>query len=380
MPDSKSTRDSARDNTADFRAIFLNDVPLMDVRAPVEFNKGAFPHTINLPLMNDIERQKVGTCYKQSGQQAAIALGHELVAGEIKAARIKMWSEFARAHPDGYLYCFRGGLRSQVTQQWLREAGIEYPRIIGGYKAMRTFLIETLERAVEECQFVLVGGLTGTGKTEVLAQLNNAIDLEAHANHRGSSFGKRATSQPAQIDFENALAIDFLKKRARGFQQFVLEDEGRIVGSCSLPLPLYEGMQHFPLVWLEDSFEGRVERILRDYVIDLCAEFVALHGVEQGPLLFAERLRNSLRNLLKRLGSERYQRLAAIMDAALNAQQRDDGFDLHRQWIAALLNEYYDPMYAYQRQSKASRIEFSGSQDAVVAYLRERLANTVNPV
>jgi len=380
MSDLKITRASSRDNTADFRAIFLNDLPLMDVRAPVEFNKGAFPHTANLPLMNDIERQKVGTAYKQKGQQAAIALGHELVAGDIKEARIKVWSEFARAHPDGYLFCFRGGLRSQVTQQWLHEAGIDYPRVVGGYKAMRTFLIDTLESAVKECQFVLVGGLTGTGKTEVLAQLNNAIDLEAHANHRGSSFGKHATPQPAQIDFENALAIDFLKKRALGFQQFALEDEGRIVGSCSLPLPLHEGMQHFPLVWLEDSFEGRVERILRDYVIDLCAEFVALHGAEQGPLLFAERLRDSLHNILKRLGSERYHRLAAIMDAALAAQQRDAGFDLHRQWIAALLNEYYDPMYAYQRQNKASRIEFSGDQDTVVAYLRERLANATDPV
>src|SRR5690606_25391291 len=186
-----------------------------------------------------------GTCYKQKGQQAAIALGHELVSGRVKEMRVQAWSTFARAHPDGYLYCFRGGLRSQVTQQWLRGAGIDYPRVAGGYKAMRGFLLETLDAALRECRFVLVGGLTGTGKTDVLVQLDNAIDLEAHANHRGSSFGKRATAQPAQIDFENALAIDLLKKRARGFSQFVLEDEGRIVGSCSLPLALYEGMQQY---------------------------------------------------------------------------------------------------------------------------------------
>ena len=365
-----------RPNSAHYREIFLNDLPLMDVRAPVEYTKGAFPNTVNLPLMNDSERQKVGTCYKEHGQDAAIELGHQLVRGKLKAERIEAWAAFARANPEGYLYCFRGGLRSQITQQWLKEeAGIEYPRIIGGYKALRNFLIETTEAAVGECDFVIVGGMTGTGKTEVLAQLDNAVDLEKHANHRGSSFGKHATAQPGQIDFENLLAIDLLKKRARGLHSFVLEDESRLIGSCSLPLPLHQGMQEYPLVWLEDSVEGRVERILGDYVIDLSAEFVALHGAEQGLIAFAERLQQSLRNIVKRLGGERYQRLAALMDAALAEQQRSGRVDLHRGWIEGLLGEYYDPMYAYQRESKAARIEFSGDQQAVVEYLRQRAVN-----
>ncbi|MBV2133056.1 tRNA 2-selenouridine(34) synthase MnmH [Pseudomonas sp. MAP12] len=365
-----------RANSAHYREIFLNDLPLMDVRAPVEYTKGAFPHTVNLPLMNDIERQKVGTCYKQHGQDAAIELGHQLVRGQVKAERIEAWAAFARANPDGYLYCFRGGLRSQITQQWLKdEAGIEYPRVIGGYKALRNFLIDTTEAAVAECDFVIVGGLTGTGKTEVLAQLDNAVDLERHANHRGSSFGKHATPQPGQIDFENLLAIDLLKKRAAGMQQFVVEDESRLIGICSLPLPLHHGMQQYPLVWLEDSVEGRVERILGDYVIDLSAEFIALHGEEQGFVAFAERLQQSLKNIVKRLGGERYQRLAAIMDEALAEQQRSGAVDLHRGWIEGLLGEYYDPMYAYQRESKAARIEFSGDQQAVVEYLRQRAVN-----
>ncbi len=268
-----------RVDTDDYRRIFLEGLPLMDARAPVEFTKGSFPGTVNLPLMTDIERQKVGTCYKQHGQQAALELGHRLVSGAVKAERIRAWAEFARAHPNGYLYCFRGGLRSQIVQQWLREeAGIEYPRVVGGYKAMRTFLLDTLEQAAQQCRFVLVGGLTGTGKTEVLARLPNSVDLEGLANHRGSSFGKRATPQPEQIDFENALAIRLLKLQAAGMRGYVMEDEARLIGRCSVPLPLHQGMQRYPLVWLEDSFEGRVERILRDYVIDLCAEFVAEQG------------------------------------------------------------------------------------------------------
>ncbi|MNH05781.1 tRNA 2-selenouridine synthase [compost metagenome] len=198
------------------------------------------------------------------------------------------------------------------------------------------------------------------------------IDLEGHANHRGSSFGKRATAQPAQIDFENKLAIDVLKKRARGIEQFVLEDEGRIVGSCTVPLELYQGMQQYPLVWLEDSFENRVERILRDYVVNLCAEFVALHGEELGRRLFTERLLQSMSNIHKRLGGERYQRLSEIMRLALDEQQRSGGIDLHRGWIEGLLKEYYDPMYAYQRDAKADRVEFAGDAVQVREYLKAR--------
>ncbi len=357
----------------DYRDIFLNDRPLMDVRAPVEFHKGAFPGVVNLPLMNDLERQKVGTCYKQHGQHAAIELGHRLVSGAVKAERIEAWAEFARAHPDGYLYCFRGGLRSQITRQWLKsEAGIDYPRIRGGYKALRNFLIDTLEQAVTQCDFVLLGGMTGTGKTELLVQLDNGLDLEGHANHRGSSFGKRATGQPSNIDFENRLAIDLLRKRDAGIGQFVLEDESRVVGSCALPLPLYQGMQQYPMVWLEDSFEDRVQRILRDYVVELSAEFSAVHG-EQGFALFSERLLESLNNVQKRLGGERHRRMLLLMEDALAEQGRSGAVDLHRGWIEGLLREYYDPMYVFQREKKGARIEFAGERGAVIEYLRERL-------
>ncbi|MCD5978094.1 tRNA 2-selenouridine(34) synthase MnmH [Pseudomonas quasicaspiana] len=362
-----------RENSADLRHIFLNDIPLMDVRAPVEFAKGAFGQSVNLPLMNDAEREAVGTAYKQQGQQAAIELGHQLVSGAAKEARIEGWAEFVRCQPEGYLYCFRGGLRSQITQQWLKDiAGIPYPRVSGGYKAMRTFLIDTIECAVQECDMVVVGGLTGSGKTEVLAGLSNALDLEGHANHRGSSFGKRVSAQPGQIDFENALAVDILKKRHRGAEHFVLEDEGRAIGSRAVPLSLFRQMQAAPLVWLQDSVESRVERILKDYVIDLCADFVAVRGAEEGFNAFAERLRQSLASNLRRLGGERYNRLAVIMDSALQMQQATGLVDAHRQWIEQLLTEYYDPMYAYQRDSKSGRIEFAGDQAAVRDYLLQR--------
>ena len=180
---------------------------------------------------------------------------------------------------------------------------------------MRTFLLETTLQAVEQCDFVLVGGLTGTGKTDVLLQLDNVLDLEGHANHRGSSFGKRATAQPAQIDFENQLAIDILKSAPEECSSSFWRMKGASSGVARCP-ELYRGMQQYPLVWLEDSFENRVERILRDYVINLCAEFVALHGEEDGRRLFAERMLQSMGNIHKRLGGERFQRLSALLGQA----------------------------------------------------------------
>ncbi|SDU09976.1 tRNA 2-selenouridine(34) synthase MnmH [Halopseudomonas salegens] len=361
-----------RDNSVDYRQILLNEVPLFDVRAPVEFAHGSFPGAINLPLMDDTERAQVGTCYKREGQAAAIALGHRLVSGELKASRIAAWADFARTHPDGYLYCFRGGLRSQLVQQWLADAGIEYPRIVGGYKAMRRFLIDSLDAAASECSLQLVAGLTGTGKTEVLQRLANSVDLEHHAHHRGSSFGRHATPQPGQIDFENALVIEVLQRRAAGFNHLVLEDEGRIVGRCNVPLPLYQAMQQAPLVWLEDSFEQRTGRILQDYVLDMQAEFAVQHpdAPEAAFAALSEHLLSSLLRIRKRLGGERHQRIQALMQDALALHGSQGDVHAHRDWIAALLQEYYDPMYAYQRENKQERVVFSGDADAVVEYLQ----------
>lgn len=360
-----------RDDTDDYQKLLLGELPLMDVRAPIEFHKGAFPMAHNRPLMNDEERHEVGLCYKRQGPDAAVALGHRLVSGQIKNQRLEAWAVFARAHPQGYLYCFRGGHRSRIAQQWLQtETGIRYPRVIGGYKAMRNFLIQTTERAVAECGFIVLGGMTGTGKTEVLSRLDHGLDLEAHAHHRGSSFGKHASGQPAQVDFEHRIAIDILKKRRAGHGAFVVEDESRSIGSCSLPLSLYQNMQSQPMVWLEDTLHNRVQRILKDYVVDLRAEFTSLHGEELGAVLYAQRLRQSLDNIVRRLGDERYRRLAAMMDTALAEQARNGSIELHCDWIEGLLTQYYDPMYVYQRERKSSRIEFAGDHDDVVDYLR----------
>ena len=362
---------SARADTADYRALLLAGTPLLDTRAPAEFARGAFPGARNLPLMTDPERAAVGTCYKQRGQAAAIALGHELVAGEVREERLAAWLAFARAHPEGYLYCFRGGLRSQIVQQWLAEAGIAYPRVTGGYKALRRFLIDSLPESLAGLDLVLVSGRTGSGKTRLLPELPRAVDLEGLARHRGSTFGRLLEPQPTQIDFENALAIELLRCAAEGRRSVYLEDEGRNIGQLYLPTALREAMVTAPRIELDHPLGDRVQVVLEDYIVDLGARFRAAAG-EDGPAQHRERLQGDLARARKRLGGERYQAVSALMDEAFAAQRRGEGHDGHRAWIARLLEEYYDPMYDYQAARREGPVLVRGRRDELAAWAAAR--------
>ena len=352
-----------------FAEIFLSGVPLMDTRAPVEYARGSFPGAVNLPLMMDDEREAVGTCYKEQGQEAAIELGHRLVSGAVRQERIAAWADFARQHPEGYLFCFRGGLRSQIVQRWLaEEAGVVYPRVAGGYKAMRHFLMQTTERLATTLPLYVVGGMTGTGKTELLQRLTGALDLEACANHRGSGFGRRVSAQPAQIDFEHRIATSLLALETTAPSAVVVEDEGHFIGRCSVPAALFDRMQRAPLLWLEDSFENRTQRILQDYVIHQRADHDAAFG-EAGSTRFAAHLTDSLFRIRKRLGGERYERARALMDEALQIQAESGHTEGHTAWIALLLREYYDPMYVHQKAQKQHRMVVCGDADTLARFV-----------
>ncbi|MEZ5570718.1 MAG: tRNA 2-selenouridine(34) synthase MnmH [Halioglobus sp.] len=356
-----------RPDTDDYRALFLSHTPMMDMRAPAEFERGAFPASLSLPLMSDDERAQVGICYKQRGQDAAIELGHQLVSGELKAQRLAQWAEFARQYPQGYLYCFRGGLRSQTVQRWLHDAGIDYPLVRGGYKAMRRFLLEQLERSISSASFVLVSGKTGTGKTRVIARLEHAVDLEGLANHRGSSFGQLPTPQPSQIDFENSLSIALLRLLAKSPERIFLEDEGRLIGRLSLPESLREKMRSAPMVVVEQSLEQRVDIVVEDYVVDLGRRYTLRFG-EEGPIRHSEKLLSDLDRVRRRLGGQLHREVSDMMSSAFARQWLENDFSGHRQWIAVLLRKYYDPMYDYQLSKRDGKLEFSGNRQAVIAW------------
>ena len=361
----------ARDDTADYASLFLTRAPLLDTRAPLEFARGAFPGAVSLPLMNDEERAAVGTCYKRKGQAAAIELGHELVTGDTRDERVRAWAQFARHHPNGYLYCFRGGLRSQIVQEWLADGGIAYPRIHGGYKAMRRFLIDSLENNTKTAQFVLIAGATGTGKTRVVNALPRSIDLEGLARHRGSAFGRLLEDQPTQINFENALSIELLRLMQTS-APVLLEDEGRLVGRLALPESLRQRMAAAPMFVLEHPLEERIEVVLEDYIDDLGERFRSLYG-DLGPSKHRERLLGDLARTRKRLGGERYTEIAQLMQAAFEAHERTGDRAAHARWIRPLLVDYYDPMYRYQLQQRSGRRLFTGSRSEVVDFAQKWL-------
>ena len=351
----------------DYEALFVNDTPLLDTRAPIEFSRGAFPNAQHAPLMTDDEREQVGTCYQNIGKEAALELGHQLISGQIKEQRLDAWMAFFQSNPNGILYCFRGGLRSQITQRWIFEhSGITCPRVKGGYKAMRRYLIDELESLSEKLNFVVVGGQTGAGKTLLLNRLSNSIDLEGLANHRGSAFGNDVDPQPTQINFENALAIELIKNKQQAF--IALEDEGTNIGTIHIPGALKLKTQSSKLVVLKASVDERIELSLKTYVTDMHDKYCTLDA-QQGFQNFADYWRESLGKIRKRLGGVHHQELIKILEDALSRYHSSGGSALFLPIIKTLLVDYYDPMYAYQINNKKNRIVFEGRADEIIDFL-----------
>lgn len=363
------------DEIDDLESLFLHDIPLIDARAPVEFSQGSLPLAVNLPLMIDDEREAVGIRYQQEGQEAAIRLGHELVNGALKAERLEQWIRFTQQHPDGALFCFRGGLRSEIAQRWLKEQGIRYPRIRGGYKAMRRWLMDAVEKTCTDTPLLLLGGKTGSAKTRVLNEglagnpIKGSIDLEGLANHRGSAFGKRATAQPTQISFELAVGIEMAKRYTEDPSRLIVEDEGRLIGRCALPLPLQAARHHANWIQLEVPLEDRVQHSYDNYILSNLEELLALSADWDSAFTeFELGLLDALSRIQKRLGDARYTALHADLTAALSSHRLGDP-EPHKKWIETLLTQYYDPMYSYQMAKRAQAPLFRGNESEIIGYL-----------
>jgi len=348
---------------ADHRRVLRDRVPLIDLRAPTEFADGAFPGAVNLPLLTDAERAAVGTRYKACGQQAAIELGHSLVSGATRAARIDAWRAFVAAHPTAMLYCWRGGLRSQIAQDWLRDCDVHIPRIVGGYKALRRTCLASIDEFCAATQLLVLGGRTGSGKTELLNEFPTSLDLERLANHRGSAFGAAFTPQPTPIAFENALAVAML--RAPAGATILVEDESRTIGRLALPDALHEAIQAAPVAVLDVGRDERAARILRDYVEAPLSSGVTAEDLHARFGAAADRIR-------RRLGGVRH---AHVRRSIADAFAPGASADAHLRWITALLEWYYDPMYEHQLTIKRSRVLVSGDIATVREYLTTHLAN-----
>ena len=291
--------------------------PLLDVRSPGEFARGHLPGAHNLPLFSDEGRAAVGTLYARRGRRAAVRHGLELVGPRL-AALAEQAAALAAAEANLRLHCWRGGLRSSSTA-WLLET-YDLPCILldGGYKAFRRWLRQALD---QPRPVVLLGGHTGSGKTDVLHALRSAgaqtLDLEGLARHRGSSFGGLGQPcQPTTEQFENDIAMAL--QAASPHRVLWIEAESVQVGRCRIPSELFHQMQQAPLVELQRPEQERLDHLLATY----------------GPMPRQE-LMEATRRIGKRLGPQRTQQAVEAIAAG----------NLRR--ACQVILDYYDRTYAH---------------------------------
>lgn len=312
--------------------------PVLDVRSPEEFAHAHLPGAVNMPLFDNTERAEIGTMYKQVGKDEAVLRGLELVGPKL--------ADFVRTAraltPDGgevLVHCWRGGMRSGSVAWLLETAGLPTVTLQGGYKAYRQTVLEEFEKPLN---LVVLGGKTGSAKTEVLHELarrgEQVLDLEALAHHRGSSYGMLGQPpQPSVEQFENLLFSEIRKLVPA--RRIWVEDESRKVGTCVLPTGFWRQFLAAPVLALEVPLEARVDFLVKTY--------------GQFP---RDDLRAATGRIRKRLGNDRYQ-------LALDALDRGDYAEVARLTLA-----YYDKAYQHglsQREpEKVKTIEVEGIDPA----------------
>jgi tRNA 2-selenouridine synthase len=265
---------------------------LLDVRSPGEYEHAHIPGANSLPLFTNDERRIVGTAYKQESREKAIKIGLKYFGPKmvkmveeverLQAESQKLKAEGERRRPDGpgmvgagenkesnrpiVVHCWRGGMRSAGVAWLLDLYGFEVHTIKGGYKSFRHWCLRQLSG---QYRLQLLGGYTGTGKTEILralaAQGEQVIDLEGLACHKGSAFGHiNMPPQPSQEMFENQLALALWQAGATG-RRIWLEDESQRIGNVNIPFVFFQQMQQSPLLFAELPFEQRLDYIVKDY-------------------------------------------------------------------------------------------------------------------
>jgi tRNA 2-selenouridine synthase len=268
--------------------------PILDVRSPGEYGHAHIPGAQSLPLFTDEERKVVGTAYKQESREKAIKIGLQYFGVKMLSmveTVEKLTGLEKRDIDEGrkksvLVHCWRGGMRSAAVAWLLDLYGFKVYTLVGGYKKFRNWVLTEIEK---DFQFNVVGGYTGSGKTEILKSLKAkgepVIDLENLAHHKGSAFGNLGEPpQPSQEMFENLVALELL----RVFQQdktVWLEDESQRIGLVNLPAKFYVLKQSMPLYFVEIPFEQRL-----DYIVSTYGKFEK------------EKLVNAIIRIKKRLG------------------------------------------------------------------------------
>lgn len=298
---------------------------IIDVRAPIEFFKGHVPHAINIPLFEDSERAEIGTLYKQQGKDTAVNRGLEIVSPKMTSFvnQVKSLSKNKKV----FVYCFRGGMRSNSFAWLMNTSGLDAVIMKGGYKAFRNYALNYFE---QERKIILLGGKTGSGKTDILKKLKEQnlqiVDLEHIAHHKGSAFGSiNEQKQNPQQEFEHQL-YDKLSE-LNNSKYIIIEDESQTIGYNKIPIGLWQQMKQATILKIEIPFELRVQKLVDDYTT-----------------VNIEALKSCVIKIAQQLGS---------LNTKLCLQYLDDN-NLHD--VARLSLLYYDKAYEFSYKKKKQPI------------------------
>lgn len=234
---------------------------IIDARSPMEYGESHVPNATNLYALSDEEHAQVGTVYKHISPFEARLKGASFVC--LNAAR-HIQTLYPAFNPGSKIaiYCARGGMRSSSLGTIFSSIGYPIERVVGGYKSYRAFVTQYLEN-LPDIRFLTLTGNTGCGKSDLLQDLTNVIDLEKMANHYGSVFGDVNGAQPSQKEFQNrlvhaVLALNFHKSA-------FVEAESRRIGKITLSGSLYAHMEKGVRIEITAPLQQRVARIMRMY-------------------------------------------------------------------------------------------------------------------
>lgn len=337
--------------TVDLQAFLhhAQNTTIVDVRSESEYQQGHIPGSRNIPLLNNEQRTLVGTLYKQSGKEAAVLKGLQLAGPRF----YELFKQLRKASKGRKLlvYCWRGGLRSNIMAWLMSLADYDLYLLQGGYKAWRT---EVAALIAQPRQWTILSGRTGCGKTETLQHLKafgeQVLDLEYYANHRGSAFGHIGLApQPTVEHFENLLAAQL---RQFDTQKTVwAESESRFIGKVRIPDAMYNQLMHSPIIEIAMDIEARKQRIWQEY-----GSF-DIQALSQATL-----------QLERKLGGDR----TTVAVEALKAGDWNT-------WLDILLH-YYDKTYSHSLgQRQGTVVEFVSPGTAPYVWCNElvQIAKTI---
>jgi tRNA 2-selenouridine synthase len=298
---------------------FLNlaeNIPVIDVRSPGEYEQGKIPGSINIPLFSDRQRAMVGAIYTHQGRAEAATAGMGMIAPALSE---KMKSAIDIASGGELLvYCWRGGMRSESMAWLFSVAGIRPVVLEGGYKAYRNLVLSDLSK---KRKFIILGGLTGSGKTSILRELElggeQVIDLEGIACHKGSAFGALGQKdQPSSEHFSNLLFSDLKGKNEQ--KRIWLEDESKNIGTIFMSDAFFINMREAPIIAIMMPADVRLPRLVEEY-----AKFPD------------DELLKSIQKISKRLGGDKAREVSeAVLKHDFESAIR-------------IVLEYYDSAYRY---------------------------------